>query len=345
MKILIISNMYPSKQKPYSGVFIKNQFEALRAILGDKKIEIKYMNRTFTNVYGSILKYIRFIFFLLSSYKKRYDVIHFHYFYLSIIFLPYKIFYRKTRFIVTFHGQDIIKLSSNKYLLYFFRFLAKRIDCFIPVGKQVSSIMKMKLEVKEDDVIPVGVDTSVFFNKPKIVKKYDFIFVGSFYHVKGIDIIIQAIKLLGDNKEDISFCFVGSGDYYLQLLKLKKDGFNIDILGAQTHKELSVLYNSSRFLIAHSRSEGFPTSSLEALYCGIPVLASNIPQFREQIIENKNGWLVELGDISDLLNKILTLKKISHKKYLLSSNHAKSSNKKYSLNNVTNKLIKIYKND
>ncbi|MAW30992.1 MAG: hypothetical protein CMD15_03715 [Flavobacteriales bacterium] len=345
MKILIISNMYPSIQKPYSGIFIKNQYEKLREILGGNQIEIKYLNRTFTNLFGSFLKYIRFIFFLLSSYKKRYDVIHFHYFYLSVIFLPYKIFYRKTRFIVTFHGQDIIKLSSNKFLLYFFRFLAKRIDCFIPVGKEISRVMKKKLDVVADYIIPVGVDTSIFFNNPEIVKKYDFIFVGSFYHVKGIDIIIQAIKLLGDNKNEISFCFVGSGDYYLELLKLKEDGFNIDILGTQTHKELSVLYNSSRFLIAHSRSEGFPTSSLEALYCGTPVLASNIPQYREQIIEDKNGWLVELGNISDFLNKILTLKNKSHKQYLINSKHAENSNKKYSLNNVIEKLIKIYKND
>ena len=31
-RILIVSNMYPSAEKPYSGVFVKNQYECLKAL-------------------------------------------------------------------------------------------------------------------------------------------------------------------------------------------------------------------------------------------------------------------------------------------------------------------------
>jgi L-malate glycosyltransferase len=345
MRILIISNMYPSKQKPYSGIFVKNQYEALRNMFGEESVEIKYMKRTFTKGFRSVLKYIRFILYLLPSYFKRYDIIHFHYFYLSIVFLPYKIIYPKSKFIVTFHGQDIIRLRTSKMLLSFFRFLAKKIDDFIPVGQEVKNIMEQKLNVKGNYILPVGVDNTVFFDNPNVETKYDFIYVGSFYNVKGIDIIIKTIQLLKNNGQNISFCFVGSGEYYNELFKLKEDGFNVDILGAKTHKELADLYNSSRFLLTHSRSEGFPTSTLEAMYCGIPVLASDIPQFSEQITHNENGWLVELGNINDLSDKILELNNLSEDSYLLYSEFAKESNKKYTLENVIKKLINIYKND
>ena len=60
MKVLIISNMYPSEQKPYAGVFVKNQYESLlQNIEKNDSVHIFAMQRIFTSSIGSILKYFK----------------------------------------------------------------------------------------------------------------------------------------------------------------------------------------------------------------------------------------------------------------------------------------------
>ena len=341
MRVLLISNMYPSIQKPYSGIFVKNQYEALRKKLGPN-IHIKYMKRRLTNPIGSILKYLFFIIQLFPVYFKRYEVIHFHYYYLLIFLIPYKWFYPKTKFVVTFHGQDIIKIKIHSKLFPVLQYMAQKVDCSLPVGKKVAIEVESKLNIKTFSIIPVGVNEKVFYPHKNELKIYDFIFVGSFYHVKGIDIIVKAIKQLDQNAKNMRFCFVGTGPYKNELSSLNTIT-NIDILGPKTHKELRKLYNCSRFFLSHSRSEGFPTAPLEAMYCGIPVLASNIQQCKEQVINAANGWLVELGNVNALSNKILLLTQLSGSDYKLHSKHALKANRGVELGNITNKLVAIYK--
>ena len=110
MRILIVSNMYPSEQKPYSGLFVVNQVESLRKINPDWDCDFIFLRRSFTNKIGSMSKYIKFIsyFFYKSIFAKKYDVIHIHY-YMPTIYLGvlYKLIRaRSSKLMVTFHGGD-----------------------------------------------------------------------------------------------------------------------------------------------------------------------------------------------------------------------------------------------
>ena len=84
MKILIISNMYPSREKSFAGIFVKNQYEAIRDIMVNDEIDIFYMRRRFTSKLGSALKYISAVFGFVKFLFKRYDIIHLHYLYLNL---------------------------------------------------------------------------------------------------------------------------------------------------------------------------------------------------------------------------------------------------------------------
>ena len=333
--------MYPSEQKPYSGIFVKNQYEALRAALTKDEVDICYMRRTITGVIGSAFKYFIFLFKMLPVYLRRYDVIHFHYFFLIGFMFPYKWLYPKSKFVVTFHGQDIIRHVNEKSLLFpIYKFLSSYIDCPIPVGRKVADEVERKFNLNVGNIIPVGVDERVFFKEKNILKDIDFLFVGSFYHVKGIDIIIEALKRLDKDSANINFCFVGTGPFHQSLEGLKKQ-LNITLLGSKNHQELRELYNRSRFLLCHSRSEGFPTVTLESLYSGTPVIVSDIPQYLEQIEEGKNGWSSPLGDSEALMNLILKLYSMKDE-YEQHSKYASTSLKEFSLKNVARKLSYIY---
>lgn len=332
--------MYPSVQKKYAGIFVKNQYEKLNELVGNENvIDIFFMRRTFTSKAGSVLKYITTFFRFIPNYFKKYDVIHLHYFFPLILFVwLYKLCYTKTKLLVTFHGSDINTQvnESNKKM---FGFFAKKINYSIPVGKEIQKQIKNKLNLTKGEVLPVGINDKVFYNMPDVKKKYDFIFVGSFFHVKGIDILYKTLEVL-DNS--ISFCVVGKGEPYENKIKeLIKKGHNITLKIDQSHEQLRVLYNESKFLFSPSRSEGFPTVTLEAMYCGTPVLTSNIPQFKEQVVEGFNGYTFAIEN-KETIPTFLKERLCQSEEYSKLKEGALNSFKELSLTKVCSRLLKIY---
>jgi len=342
MKVLLVTSMYPSVEKEYSGIFVKNQFERIGILMKEHEfIDIFFMRRRITSTFGSITKhfiaFIRFIPFLFKSY----DVIHLHSFF-PLIFSVwlYKIIHPKSKMIVTFHGMDVNMQvnNSNQRLL---RLFARKIDYTIPVGQEVANNVSKKLGLPIGKILPVGVCKSTFYQEEGEEKTYDYIFVGSFFEVKGIDILYEVIK---KTDPKIKFCIVGNGEKYEKLFKqLIEDKYNIELKVNLSHDQLRVLYNKSKFLILPSRSEGFATVIVEAMFCGTPVITSDIPQFREQVVENVNGFCFPLKEPEKLHEMLGNLMYITPSEYKRLSDGALASFKNLSLDNVCKELLKIYR--
>lgn len=341
MKILLISNMYPSKEKPYAGIFIKNQYEELQNLLHKgEEISIFYMKRRFTSALGSLLKYffafLRFIPYIF----RRYEVLHLHFFYPLIYFVwCYKRIHPKTIVVVTFHGKDITKLvtDANRERL---RRMAKIVDFTIPVGRTIARLVNEKLELPTGMVQPVGVNNNVFYREEGKPKEYDFIWTGSFIHRKGIDLVLRAIREMRD--PGIRYCFCGSGEYLKELVELQKS-HRLTIRQNQTQDQLRELLNSSRFFLLMSRNEGFPTATIEAMYCGLPVLTSDIPQFREQVVQGVNGFTTPAEDVEALQERLLQLYAMEEVAYHKLSQGALKSFKELSLRQVCEELMATYR--
>lgn len=332
--------MYPSDEKPYAGIFIKNQYEYLRDVL-KKDIEIFYMKRTFTAKIGSIIKYLRAFILFIPYYLKNYDIIHVHHFFpIYILAYCYKILHPETTIIVTFHGGDTVEKINGGAFRRILVSLAKKCDYVISVGKDLGVEIEKKLLLKVNRVLSAGINKRTFYKLDDIEKEYDFIFAGSFYFIKGIDILLNAIEKLNDRK--IKFCFVGSGPYYEQINQLSKT-YNITIKTNQTQEQLRDLYNRSKFLILPSRADAFGLVVTEALYCGTPAIVSNIGGLKEQIIDGVNGFILENNTPEDIYNKISSLMQISDEEYKRLANNAENSNASFSLEYVCNELLDIYK--
>jgi len=341
MKILIVTSMYPSPEKKYSGIFVKNQYEQLQQILKEgEEIELFYMKRTFTSLFGSIKKYILAFFRFTPHFFKKYNVIHLHSFY-PLIFVTwlYKIFHPKTKLVVTFHGTDVNQqvTKRNEKLM---QFLSKKINFTIPVGKEVAKNVSEKLKLPIGKILPVGVNSNVFYPEKNITKEFDYLFVGSFIERKGVDFLINSIKNINPS---IRFCIAGSGVFQPNFEKLIEDGFSIELKGEQTHEELRKLYNQSKFFVLPSRSEGFATVIIESMYCGTPVITSDIPQFIEQVTHQKNGFTFPLESPEKLTELLGNLINISSSDYQEMVSYSQNSFKNISLHAVCDELIEIYR--
>ena len=343
MRILIVSNMYPSEEKPYAGIFVKNQYEALlEKISQNNSVHIFAMERRFTLFFGSILKYIKCFFQFIPYYFRKYDILHLHFFYpLIILVYLYKKLYPDTKVVVTFHGSDITAHIKGGFNQKVFKFFSKCIDVPISVGEDLANEITAKLGLKIKEIISAGVNEKLF--KPLYIEKqYDFIFVGSFIKRKGLDLLLKAIEKI-DNKE-IKYCIVGSGDLEQDVVDAQKYN-RITILKNQSQQQLCKLYNQSKYFIIPSRDEPFGLVATEAIFCATPAIVSNIGGLKSQVKDNKNGFIIKALTVEDVADTITKAYNLLDDDYKLLVTEALQSNKEHSMDEVINKLIKIYKND
>ena len=125
MRILLFSNMYPSKEFPAYGTFVKNFVNGLKSnnISFYRLITIYKTYRIYVKLYY----YLKFIVegFVASLDSKRYDVIYIHFPTYSILPIWLNPFLKK-KIVLNFHGDDLIpqhlfskalfKLVNKKFL-------------------------------------------------------------------------------------------------------------------------------------------------------------------------------------------------------------------------------------
>jgi glycosyltransferase involved in cell wall biosynthesis len=156
-------------------------------------------------------------------------------------------------------------------------------------------------------VINNGYDTSLFYYQKKIIDKgiLNIISVGNLYPVKGHDLLLDAVCRL---TIDYNLIIIGDGlkkDEYLNYIIENNLSAKVQLLAAVSQHELINYMKDADVCCMPSRSEGFSIAGLEALGCGIPLIATNVGGFSEIIIEGSNGFLIPSED-SDAIAEALT---------------------------------------
>jgi glycosyltransferase involved in cell wall biosynthesis len=339
-KILFVSNMYPSSEKPYSGIFVKNLYENL--VKAGADIQILTMERRFTSPLGSIVKYLAFLASSVKYLFTRYDVVHLHFFYPLIMWVwAYKFLHPSSKVVLTFHGSDINAHFSGGLSKWLASEMVKAASCCIAVSHSLKTAVEEKLAVTVNYVLPAGIDTAVFNRAAeRQVKRYDFIFVGSFIERKGIPEYLEAIKMLSG---PYHFCFVGSGTLGPSIRSLDST-HEVTVFENLRQSEIANLYQESRFLVLPSRSEPFGLVVSEAMYCGTPALASREGGIVMQISEGENGYLFEKENVSAITEVLRKAATMEASTYCEMADRASSSNEEFSLEKVTHQHLALYLN-
>lgn len=105
-------------------------------------------------------------------------------------------------------------------------------------------------------------------------------------------------------------CFIIETGTDVRLVEGLAERFNLTLLARQSkdavhpHKQLPLDYQACDLCVQSSRQEGLGFSPLEALACGVPVIASAVGGLRETIIDGQTGWTYPVGD-SDALARCI----------------------------------------
>lgn len=284
--------------------------------------------------------------FLITLYRDGLDLVHFTYF-------SYPVFYFK-RFIATVHDATPLlfktgRASTRNQLLYQFKHFFFRIILRTQVTKALKiitptqSVRNELANIYGSDILQKtvaiyeGVNSEIVESKEGDALKGKFgkffLYVGNFYPHKNVDALIEGYKKI---KTDINLVLAGPDDYFTdRLIKELKGNRNIFIVKNPTTSDLVYLYKNAEALVHPSLSEGFGLPVIEAAHFGLPVIASDIPVFKEILGEDYISFNPkDVKDIAEKLKKFMKNKpKFDYKKRL----------KKFSFSDMASKTMAIYR--
>ena len=134
--------------------------------------------------------------------------------------------------------------------------------------------------------------------------------VGNLHPVKGYELMLQAAALVVQAQPHVHFVVAGEGDpvYQRELEQLR------DQLGLQRHWHFlgfhtadGAHYSSLGLLVSAASSEGLPLSFLEAMACGVPIVATANEGSTRLLDDARCGLSVPYGDPAALAGAIMSV--------------------------------------
>jgi glycosyltransferase involved in cell wall biosynthesis len=137
------------------------------------------------------------------------------------------------------------------------------------------------------------------------------LFTGRLVAAKGIRFLIEAIPAVLREHPECLFLFIGAGNslpYERRLKELNVPERNFAFLGyLKDASKLIEYYRAQSVYVAPTLYENLPIRVLEAMACGVPVVASNVCAVPELIQDGLNGFLINPGSVHELAEKISAL--------------------------------------
>ena len=171
--------------------------------------------------------------------------------------------------------------------------------------------------------------------------------VGRLDYQKGFDRLIQAWEIVNKSGkyDDWRLDIFGQG-YWKDMLQgmIDKKGLNGSAFINKPTKNIGDEYADSSMLVMSSNYEGFPMVMIEAMACGLPVVAFDFKCGPKDIIRNEeNGLIIHNGDIKALADGIMKLMEDTENRKRMSLNARKIVDT-YSEKAVMEKWIGLFNN-
>ncbi len=133
-------------------------------------------------------------------------------------------------------------------------------------------------------------------------------YVGRFSEEKGIRNLLAAIQILSKSKEDMKFVLIGDGEMrqeIVHLLKHRRLTDRVTVTAWVPHEDLPRHLNTLKLLVLPSYTEGLPNIMLEAMACGVPVLATPVGAIPSEIQDRETGFLMGSNAPESIADNIL----------------------------------------
>ena len=245
-----------------------------------------------------------------------------------------KLFYKIQKPIIQFIINNATKISvANEYEREIFKEFTDE-----------SKIEIIRNGINQDSMISKTTDFKIKYD----IESSYVLFVGRFSKVKGIDILLKAIRNLKNNDELKNMVFVIMGvDFGFQremLQIIDEYGINEKVLVIKNPSRDDVIaaYEQSEFLVLPSRWELSPLTPLEGFAFKKTVISSNVHGIPYTLDKDENCLLIQDEDSDELSKLILELLKDDKKRIELGISGFNRVNSELNSKIMVKKTLKIY---
>jgi len=223
---------------------------------------------------------------------------------------------------ITFYGR--IKIFAYNHIE---RFVINKVDKVIVVSQERYNYYISKYPNKHNKFIyiPPFIDNRQFFyrkEKQSLKEKYGLLiddivllYIGRIVKEKNIDLIVKGFKKINKKKngKKIKLLIIGTGAFEKEIKEIinQEKIENILLMNEISHNLIPEIINCANICILISSFEGTPISVLEALSCGVPIIASKVGDLPRLIFNGSNGYLINNISESELIKAINHVTKIN----------------------------------
>lgn len=273
MKVLVVTNMYPTPDRPHFGIFVQEQVESLRRLGVDIDVlfvDGKVSKLNYLRAYPRLWRQLR---------RERYDLIHAHYIFAGLIARAQV----KCPVLLTHHGPEVFMTWQALVCRAFTRFFHSVIV--------VSEEMRTKLKVPRAHVIPCGVDMQLFSPGDRAAARDEL----------GLPQSRKLVLWAGEpERPEKRFGLV---EQAMAIVKERDPDIDLVLLSNKPHSTVPVHLNACDALLLTSDAEGSPMVIKEAMASNVPAVSTPVGDVPQLFAGAEGYWLCS-QDPTDIADKV-----------------------------------------
>jgi len=223
-------------------------------------------------------------------------------------------------------------------------------DKIIAVANYVKQALVEETFVSENKVVVINnaIDERVlggFVRTYSAKDVVDLLYVGRIVRSKGL---FELIDILADPKlVNTRLLLVGDGADKKELEKfVEAQGISdrVQFLGLLPHTEaISKMKEADIFVLPTLRVEGLPMVLIEAMFAGLPIVATNKGGISDAVVSGETGFLVDPGDQEEFRAKLIALVQGAELRECFGKKGRNRAQEKFTLNVMLNKYEQVFR--
>jgi len=222
----------------------------------------------------------------------------------------------KIPFVVTIHGLDVFNRCFEDGVAAGWRrktslHVYKRARKVICISEKVRRLLTDVVSTTVDAVVVYnGTDASIFAPSGMQDEPPTIIIVGNVLAGKGHELLLRAFATVKESYPGLQCHIIGEGadrDRFIALAQSLGIRQQVHFLGRRSRAEVAEAMRGCTIFALPSRFEGLGCVYLEAMACGKPAIACWGQGIDEIIQHGKNGWLIPIDGLEELVHGLRTL--------------------------------------
>ncbi len=275
MRVLTVTNMYPSADRPVMGTFVAEQVESLRR----RGLEVDVL---FIDGPGGKQNYLRGVGDVRRATVRPYDLLHAHYVFCGVIALAQ----RRLPIVLTQHGIE----AQQGWTVGLCRWTSRRVAHTIASSPAVADALRLPRVT----VIPCGVDADLFRPMPQEAAR----------QALGLPAEAPLVLFVGDPRPEKRLPLLQAAFAQLQT---RRPEAQLILVHSEPRERVALYMNACDVLALTSVAEGSPMVVREALACNLPVVSTDVGDVRALLADLPGCFIArpDPGDLADQLAQAL----------------------------------------